>query len=556
MKETNKDKIEFCLLTFVVIYVLGMMVFRIHLYADINDEIVNLAIAYRMAMGQTPIVDMWEAFQCSGVYLSVFLRVFLAFTSNTEGVVLFSRYVYLANLILLALIAYDVIAFIDKKVAILMSAIILCFNLYSLYYLWYDSESVIFMSMALLLILKYWLAGKSYNLYIAGFLMGLMALSYPQLLVIAIAIVIYSSILLEKKNGTNIFQEGKWQVFGGFSVFILVMAYIGIKSRFAGFLTGLEEMLFSRTGGDGKKIQVMDIFHSFYNINKVGVVLSIVVIFLYLYCRKHRKAVPYLCYSVIVVSMINQVMLKENYRNLQNIFTFLGLYAPIICSLLDNEQMRKGLSILWGSSYLSIFIIAFSSVSLDDGPIKSWQAFLPAAIAMFISIAILLNHEFTSKEVFRRINEILMIGIIVLLINSNYTNYYSNSDLEDNVCEMKTGIYKGVYVSKEMQVWEDIEKYIKQKNGVEETVMVGVRLTPIYLMSQNRAVSPTVTTINMDRIERYIQLKEEYPSNLFIEPFELKDDRFKNFVDNNYVFEDEQSFGQFSILHYKYSREG
>lgn len=550
MKETNKDKIEFCLLTFIVIYALGMMVFRIHLYADINDEIVNLAIAYRMAMGQTPIVDMWEAFQCSGVYLSVFLRIFLAFTSNTEGIVLFSRYVYLANLILLALIAYDVIAFIDRKVAILMSAIILCFNLYSLYYLWYDSESVIFMSIALLLILKYWLVGKSYNLYIAGFLMGLMALSYPQFLVIAIAIVIYSSILLGKKNGTNIFQEGKWQVFGGFSVFILVMAYIGIKSRFVGFLTGLEEMFFSRIGGGGKKIHVMDIFQSFYSINKVGVALSIVVILLYLYCRKHKRVIPYLCYSVIAISVINQVILKENYRNLENIFTFLGLYAPIICSLLDKEQMRKCLSILWGSSYLSIVIIAFSSVSLEDGPIKSWQAFLPAAIATFISIAILLNNEF------RRVNEILMIGIVILLINSNFTNYYSKSDLENNVCKMKTGIYKGIYVSNEMRVWEDIEKYITQKNGVEETVMVGARLTPIYLMPQNKVVSPTVTTINMDRIERYIQLKGEYPSNLFIEPFELKDDRFKKFIENNYVLRDEQSFGQFNILHYKYNREG
>lgn len=555
MKNANKSKFGFFLLILIVIYVIGMMVFRIHLYADINDEIVNLAIAYRMARGQTPVVDMWEAFQGSGVYLSVFLRMFLAFTSSTEGIVLFSRYVYLGNLILLAWIAYDVIAIIDRKTAILMSAIILCFNLYSLYYLWYDSEAVIFMSIALLLILKYWMTGKSYNLYIAGFFMGLMALAYPQFLVIAVVVVVYSGTLLGKKNGTNIFREGKWQVFGGFSVFILVMVYIGIKSRFVGFFTGLEEMLFSRTGGGGKKTQIMDIFYSFYNINKVGVILSIVVILLYLYCRRHRKAVPYLCYSVIMVAVINQVLLKENYHNLQNIFAFLGLYAPIICSLLDDKQMRKGLSILWGSSYLSVFIIAFSSVPSNDGPIKSWQAFLPAAIAMFMAIAILLNYEFASKETFRGINEILMIGIVILLINSNFTNYYLKSDLENNVCKIETGIYKGIYVSKGMRVWEDIEKYIKQKNGVEETIMAGVRLTPIYLMPQNKAVSPTVTTINMDRIERYIRLKGEYPSHLFVEPFELKDERFKNFIDNNYVFEDEQSFDQFSILHYKCSRE-
>ena len=61
------------------------------------------------------------------------------FNQTTEGIVLFSRYVYFLNLLGLAYLTYKCIyPRIGKFMAILVSEILLTFNLYGLYYLWYD----------------------------------------------------------------------------------------------------------------------------------------------------------------------------------------------------------------------------------------------------------------------------------------------------------------------------------------------------------------------------------------------------------------------------------
>lgn len=212
-----------------VAIILLMFLDRMSKTVGMIDEVFNISIANQLVQGARPFVECWDLYQTGAIFLAPFLYVFKLLTGSTDGIILFSRYVYLFFNLVIVFLAY--LAFrkkIGTKAAILSGLFMLTFAPLSMYYPWYDSVAVTFMNIGLLLLIS-GIQMKSNNrrraaFVCAGFIHACMCISYPQFVIVASALFICTvlyAIFVDKKIQIPLFYA-----LGAAIVIAIVLIYV------------------------------------------------------------------------------------------------------------------------------------------------------------------------------------------------------------------------------------------------------------------------------------------------------------------------------------------
>lgn len=86
----------------------GLLLWRITISATPYDEVINVSLAYRLSLGQLPFYEAQEAFQTGAIILAPFLWLYTTVIGSTDGIILFSRFLYLAALAALGMLTFRV----------------------------------------------------------------------------------------------------------------------------------------------------------------------------------------------------------------------------------------------------------------------------------------------------------------------------------------------------------------------------------------------------------------------------------------------------------------
>ena len=251
---------------FTIIFVMitfGALIYRISLHADIYDEIINLNVAYRVALGNIPFYECWETFQSGDILIAPFLWIYTTFFKTTSGLILYSRILYLLAYSYLGIIVYNVFKHcVSKKQAFYIGYMCIFFEIYSLYYLWYDTISVLLFSIATIL-LFYALSIRYDNKYVyfAGIATGCMAFSYPSMIIIALLMVVLILLYAVRYNNK---KSIIMFIFGGFSVLVLFGLYVWKIIGISNFISGLKVILSYRTVSVGGSTYSHQLFYLAY----------------------------------------------------------------------------------------------------------------------------------------------------------------------------------------------------------------------------------------------------------------------------------------------------
>ena len=149
--KTSKNKYLPILIINAVLILL--VLFRAFLCISVMDEVFNIGQGLRTIQGNTFLVENWDYFQTGDSFLTPFLFVFYKITGSTEGIVLFSRIVFLVLQILFSAFLYKMLSrFFDRMSSLFAVVIYSTAVSFLQFYMWYDNWELFFRLIGLFLI--------------------------------------------------------------------------------------------------------------------------------------------------------------------------------------------------------------------------------------------------------------------------------------------------------------------------------------------------------------------------------------------------------------------
>lgn len=546
-----------------------LLLYRISIHADIYDEIINLDISYRVALGEIPFYNCWDSFQSGDILLAPFLWLYLKIVGKTSGIVLYSRFVYVCALLIVAIVIYFIFKNIfSKKAAFLLGYLFCFFQLYGLFYLWYDTFSVIFLTLGCLFTYG-GLSKNRYNkilLFCGGIFHGLMAFSYPSFVLLAVFNAVLLFIYLGKFQKDS-WKKGIFYIFGGLTVIFLFLIYVCFVIGVSNFLTTLDIILSYRSlSGTGGSFILFDIISSFFCVNKITIVPTMLLILIFFVGMKKKKfeglIEGLIIIGILLTAIINQVFLPEDMKGLANFMAYLALWAPVMYVLRSQKKEKMDRTIiffLWLPSILSSICVALLTVYAENGPIKSWQGFILAGI---VTIYYMCDYFIQSTQKSFLFSPQFWIGTIIcilLVIQYNYI-YLNQPYITSSNIRIQEGIYKGIKVNTSMECWVDIQNAINYYTKNKSSILAGNRLRPIYLMTDLIPAVPTTEApcyfkngqYHWDMTIKYFETHDIFPEIMFLEPYEIDNPDIQNILEERYELIGEEYIGDYSILVYSY----
>ena len=132
----------------IVLAVLFLTWRRLFFGVDFTDEAFYIALPYRFSLGDIPLKDEQNLAQLAGVLVMPFMRLFLYFQGNTEGIVLFSRHLHFAFTVLVSLSVFIATQrTLRWPVALMVSVICVTFVPFNIHGLSYNTMGCGFLTM-------------------------------------------------------------------------------------------------------------------------------------------------------------------------------------------------------------------------------------------------------------------------------------------------------------------------------------------------------------------------------------------------------------------------
>lgn len=556
-------KKNFFIITFVTI-TFSLLLYRISLHADRFDEIFNLAIPYRVALGQLPFYECWDSFQSGDILLAPFLYLFISIIGSSGGIVFFSRLLYICTLIFVSAVFYCTInKYIEKRIAFLISYIFCFFQVYSLFYLWYDTFSIVLLILGTLYTFKGMMEQKYCRLYmlLAGLFHGLMAFSYPTFVMLAVFYLFIIIIYTMRKKKPIIYPI--YYILGGGLVLLLFFTYVVTVVGIDNFRVGIETILSYRSIVSEKQNNLfIDIISSYFIVNNKVIIPSIIWFIMFKKTLKKEALIFPLTIGIVLTALFNHLLVAKESYGLANFMAYIALWGPCfyIIGKQKNKKLNNGILIfLWIPSILSSICIAISTIYAKQGPTKCWQAFILAGmVTIWLMAECIMKSDIKAKNLFLKVG----LGIIscMMLFNSYFYIYLNQPRITISDTRMKEGIYKYIKVNSTMEPFLDIQNMVLEYTKDKHTILAGNNLRPIYLMTDLLPCVPTTVGPCYFKDEKwtwemsikYFRIHDKYPDIMFLEPFEIDDFQIQNLLNQKYTLVGEEYIGEFDILIYEH----
>lgn len=528
--------------TFVVIS-FSLWLYRITLHADVADEITNLTISYRISLGAIPFYHLEESFQAGDIFLVPFLWLFVKLTGGTTGIVLYSRVVYIGVLLVVALLTYKMLArYLEKSTAFLISYVIAFFEIYSLFYLWYDTAAIIFFLLGDLAIVNALENSKSRKqmylfLALAGLCHTCMVIAHVALAPMAVGIGVLVAVLVYRYYEKKILSGVKCMLaYASLPltalIIILPIAHVimGLDNLFAMVL----ELLNSRGEIDFNMIKLAkDIVTTYFTVNEYFLSISIVLLVLYILVWIQPKLYVFLAMGIVILPIYNQAAMGNSIdRGLPNYLSYITLWAPYLYGLIRKKDKldRCLLYVFCVPILFSAVLIPMLSITGSRGPIKSWQMCLPGAIAALYYLIKVWKERYAGDRRETR-NLLLMVVSITLVYNAYTYNFLDEPLIQPSDNRITKGIYWGIKVNPNMECMEDIQELVEMYTRGAETIAASTTIRSIYLMTDAMPYARSTEMLTYwggecykwDHQLAYYERFGELPDALFLESYDLGD---------------------------------
>lgn len=533
-----------------------LVILRTFFCIIITDEVFNIGQALRTIRGNTFLVENWDYFQTGDSFLIPFLYIFCKITGSTEGIVLFSRLVFVALQTLLSVFIYKILSrFFDRMSSFFAVVIYTTAISFLLFYMWYDNWEIFFRLIGLFLIFyaissfDQKTSGKAYLMvFLAGIAHACMVFAYPTMIALYVYVLALIFFYRRKQSAKAHNLMALFYILGSalvFAVFMLYVLKIGVGNLFI-FNSTMAEAGLSSTGREGffslasmiektKALIVENVV--FYMFALVFFAVGILILYVF---RKNKHRILMFCSVMLMGCIVLLLMTAFRVDSLNTLMTYMSLYTIPLYILVRKESdktrhFKDLIMILWISSYIAGVVYSMTAL---DGAIKFSAGTRTGAI-----VTVLLLFEVMKKiEVktdSKTISGILATVLVVMNVFAVYSFSFDGQKPLECKAMIKSGIYKGIIDAPDnAKRYAVVEKDLAEViTGGDKTIACGPFAMEFYLMSD---LTPNAANLwdpnNTELTFQYYKAYYGEPDIIVLHDSagDVTSPEFLEFVDKNY----------------------
>ena len=479
-----------------------LVILRTFFCIIITDEVFNIGQALRTIRGNTFLVENWDYFQTGDSFLIPFIYIFCKITGSTEGIVLFSRLVFVVLQTLLSVFIYKILSrFFDRMSSFFAVVIYTTAISFLLFYMWYDNWEIFFRLIGLFLIFyaissfDQKTSGKAYLMvFIAGIAHACMVFAYPTMIVLNVYVLALIFFYRRKQSAKAHNLMALFYILGSvlvFAVFMLYVLKIGVGNLFI-FNDTMAEAGLSSTGREGffslasmiektKALIVENVI--FYMFAMVFFAVGILILYVF---RKNKHRILMFCSVMFVGCIVLLLMTVFRVDSLNTLMTYLSLYTIPLYLLVRKESdktrhFKDLIMFLWISSYIAGVVYSMTAL---DGAIKfSAGARTGAIVTVLLLFEVMKKIEVKTGS--KTLSGILATVLVVMNVFAVYSFSFDGQKPLECKAMIKSGIYKGIIDAPDnAKRYEVVEKDLAEViTGGDKTIACGPFAMEFYLMS-------------------------------------------------------------------------
>ena len=512
-----------------------------------NDEPFILTLSHRLIKGDVFLYDEWQPTQLTGFLNYPWMILFTATHNNTDGMILFFRYIYVVLNFVSLLFVYLRLSNYSKKPLITGAA--------CLYLLLFSSMDILTVSYnfysltGLLLFVTLCITGKSNIEYLfAGILFSVATLASPYLAIVFVLYYLFFSLnhfVLKKDISKNLIDITKMVLFGVIlSVVVFICFLYGTGGNISKMLNTVS-YIFTDVEYPSQSIFQLIYGYLYTWVNKFrtfGFMLAVFVM-LSLIDKKHKTLwleAHIIAFVILTPRMIHIFLYQFNYLIMQ--IGLLGFHALIIDGQRNNSY-----------SLIAIAGVIFSFILYATSDLKQYaiaNGMVLAGFASFFLIDDYLQKYENNTILIKTLCILLVFAQIGTEVYERMTKYYLDNNINDNLYLIEESVAKGLYVDQEqydtyMSVYNDINVNIPHA----AKLLVLSQKPWIYLANDSdyctySAWMTSSKEFRINRLKEYYTLhQDKYPNYIYVldEDFKLEELQyaFPNFLlisaNNGYI---------------------
>ncbi len=437
-------------------------------FADIDEAGTYLTIPYRACLGDTLVFKEWHVSQLSAFLTMPLMKIFLLFSHNTDGIVIFFRRVFVFVWALSALFVFFRFKRFTFPGAAFFSVMFLLFSPFGISNFSYHSMGVLFLVL-IGTILSTMTEHKRFQYAVTGFLFAGAVLCCPYLLLFypVVSIILLISWLLRGRKSN---PDHPWIFFtmGAFLLAFVFFIYILSSGQISKLGITLKNILNDPEHPQTDFLAHLgDYFTVFWNYGRNSIVLCIIPILLLVALLIRRPWVRSCCLILNILLVMGGIFYSRRYINYD--MAPMTLLGPM-CFILGfrDKLIQRCFLYFWCPGVLYSFCLFFSS-NQEYYAISS--ALSVSSMAAMIIIWLLIR-QFPSEGLRPILRYAVIASVTVLSLfqigmqaKIRYSMVFWEYDVKELVCEIDAGPQKGIYTSQEKK--DDYDRYYQAIKSIE-----------------------------------------------------------------------------------------
>lgn len=533
----DKKKIE-KIIVLIIFILAALFLFDRSKYGYIyNDEPFILTLSHRLVKGDVFMYDEWQPTQLTGFLNYPWMLLFTLTHSNTDGMILFFRHLYvILNTLAIFFMYYRLSKYNQKKWITCGACLyLMLFSAMDIMTLSYNFYSLIGLTLFLTLMITG--SGKR-NAFVAGIFFSIATLASPYLAILFVIYYLMYAIyryILKKERTERVDTTTTYVLFGVLACVLVFIIFLYATGGSISKMLSTLKYIFTDAEYPSKSLFQLIYGYIYTWIKKFRTFGFIFIVFLIISIidKKHRLRwfeLHLLVFVLLMPRMIHVFKYQFNYLTVQ--VALLGLHALIV-----DDKRNKCYSL----AYISGWVFSFVIFATSD--LKQYALALGLTLSGFVSFFLI--EDYLSKNEKVNITKILCVLLVCTQIGTEvYTRnhrYYLDQNTSDNTYMITESVAKGIYAKKKSyDSYNEILDEIQTNVPSHSKLLVLSQEPWIYLANDSEYCTYSAWMTNnkkfkLRRLKEYYKIHEDKkPEYIYAskEDFKLKElqKEFPNFI--------------------------
>lgn len=475
----------------IYIFIVLLIVKRAQYGVDFSDESWYVAEPHIVYKGAIPLVNNWT--QAPGFTLPLFVPfgIYEMFRGGTEGIILFSRYLFIVwEVVILGITAYIFKSNRGLLLPSLFGMVLVGAN--SLLDINYNTIGLVYLIFIVALLYKTLISGKYIYAVLAGVIMARTVIGSPYTIVAAVIISV--GLVCWTVKTRNLKCLFCW-VLGGIITGLLVFAFCIYRSGFIRFIEGIhylfQNLAYSKIHIAGRSIKGDAL--KIIGVMKYCVIITGTCIIIRVACyikNVHFELIKNCVFIILlIIEIITAILaIKSGYHFM---LIRLNWYVAVAVAIIVDKKNENAVIIYFLAGitvlYVAVYVMAIFANIYGAGSDREYWLIIPTMLGIY-SIALAMERKWKINLLILLLTVIYsFVGVIGL-----YQFVYRDGPVKSLYKEVESGIWKGIYTTEERaKNVVDLETILRNKTTSRDKVLFLDWNSYAYLMTDAEACSPT-----------------------------------------------------------------